>query len=178
MDLGPFFYIWIHNLLQSLFSTFSTSNHHFPHYTFNPLFSASRWDWQPHFVLCAGALSSPTGSITLVSFLRENLLLHSSYLPLGVSQWTCDLYVSSTFSGAVAGDKRRSCLANFNSCQQLFFWHRCLLQSSSNHFFRRHFHQAAARGVSHFQHFYFVIFLLSLLLLCVVCYFIKNPKKN
>ena len=55
-------------------------------------------------VLCAGAVSSPTGSITLVSSLRKNLLLHSSHLPLGVSQRMCDLHVSSTFSGAVAGD--------------------------------------------------------------------------
>ena len=43
---------------------------------------------------CVGVVSSPTGSITLVSFLRENLLLHSSYLPLGISQGTCDLHVS------------------------------------------------------------------------------------
>ena len=72
-------------------------------------------------VLCTGDVSSPTGTITLVSFLRENLLLHSSYLPLGVSQRTCDLYVSSSFSGAIAGEKRRSCLTNFNSCQQPLF---------------------------------------------------------
>ena len=55
-------------------------------------------------VLCAGVGSSPTSLITLVSSLRENLLLHSSYLPLGVSQRTWDLHVSNTFSGAVVGD--------------------------------------------------------------------------
>ena len=26
----------------------SANKHHFPHYTFNRLFSASQWDWQPH----------------------------------------------------------------------------------------------------------------------------------
>ena len=44
-------------------------------------------------MLYAGAVSSPTGLITLVSFLSENLLPHSSYLPLGVSQRTCDMHV-------------------------------------------------------------------------------------
>ena len=78
--------------------------------------------------LCTGAVSSPTGSITLVSFLRENLLLHSSYLPLGVSQWTCDLHVSSTFSGAVAGDKRRICSASLNLPSTALF--RALLPGS------------------------------------------------
>ena len=31
-----------------LLSAFSTSNYHLPHYAVNRLFSASRWDWQPH----------------------------------------------------------------------------------------------------------------------------------
>ena len=42
-----------YNLLQSLFFSFSASKHHFPHYTPNPLFSASRWDWQPHWYVGA-----------------------------------------------------------------------------------------------------------------------------
>jgi hypothetical protein len=90
----------------------------------NPLFTANRWDWQPHlklgakylFVLCAGftlllgedtPTSSWSGTLvrsvtklasitfwslafsywfdsTLVSQLREDFLLCSSYLPLGV----------------------------------------------------------------------------------------------
>ena len=58
---------------------------------------------------------SSTGSITLVSSLRKNFLLHSSYLPLGVSQRTCDLYVSSIFSGAVAGDLRRHLIQQISS---------------------------------------------------------------
>ena len=61
-------------------------------------------------VLCAGAVSSPTGSITLVSFLRENLLLHSSYLPLGVSQRTCDLHVSNPDFETTNPTLVRSCL--------------------------------------------------------------------
>ena len=27
---------------------FFANKHHLPHYTINPLFTASRWDWQPH----------------------------------------------------------------------------------------------------------------------------------
>jgi hypothetical protein len=47
---------------QALFY-FTANKHLFPHYTSNPLFSANRWDWQPHcklgkssfVVLCAGS---------------------------------------------------------------------------------------------------------------------------
>ena len=40
-------------------------------------------------------------------FLTEgNFLVHSSYLPLGVSQRTCELHVSSQFSDAVARELR------------------------------------------------------------------------
>jgi hypothetical protein len=46
---------------QALFY-FTANKHLFPYYTFNPLFSANQWDWQPHcklgqsslVVLCAG----------------------------------------------------------------------------------------------------------------------------
>jgi hypothetical protein len=42
---------------------FTANKHLFSHYTFNPLFSANQWDWQPHrklgqsilVVLCAGS---------------------------------------------------------------------------------------------------------------------------
>jgi hypothetical protein len=48
---------------------------------------------------------SPTGSINLGFILREDFLLCSSYLPLGVANWA-DIYTpSSNFSGAVAGEK-------------------------------------------------------------------------
>jgi hypothetical protein len=83
---------------------------------FNPLFSASQWDWQPHcklgqsilVVLCAGSMLlidagsapyhksassnlqkwilSPTDRLNFDFKLRKNLLLCSSYLTLGVSQ--------------------------------------------------------------------------------------------
>ena len=78
-------------------------------------FQQNRWDWQPHYklgqsilvVLCAGStllltpvvrpakvsqqhlqkwFLSPTGRLNLGFLLRENLLLCSSYLPLGVPQ--------------------------------------------------------------------------------------------
>ena len=47
-------------------------------------------------VLCAGLLLKSYWFDNLGFFLRENLLLQSSYLPLGVSQRTCDLHVSLT----------------------------------------------------------------------------------
>ena len=42
------FYIWNTIYCNHLLSAFPTSNFHHPHYTINPLRSASRWDWQPH----------------------------------------------------------------------------------------------------------------------------------
>jgi hypothetical protein len=48
---------------------------------------------------------SPTGSINLGFILREDLLLCSSYLPLGVPNWAVIYTPSSNFSGAVAEEK-------------------------------------------------------------------------
>jgi hypothetical protein len=47
---------------------------------------------------------SPTGSINLGFVLREDLLLWSSYLPLGVPNWAVIYTPSSNFSSAVVGD--------------------------------------------------------------------------
>ena len=44
--------------------------------------SLLRWG-KVSWLCCVGVVSSPTGLITLVSSLRENLLLHSSYFRLG-----------------------------------------------------------------------------------------------
>jgi hypothetical protein len=52
---------------------------------------------------------SPTGSINLGFILREDLLLCSSYLPLGVPNWAVIYMPSSNFSGAVAGEKEDFC---------------------------------------------------------------------
>ena len=121
--------------------------------------------------VCRSTRSSPTGSITLVSSLRENLLLHSSYLPLGVSQRTCDLHVSSTFSSAVAGDLEAHLIQRLQLRQQHIFWRRC------------HHHPGATlikllQGESHTSNL-FTLFtvLLSLLLLCVVCFLYQKSKK-
>jgi hypothetical protein len=100
-------YFYMHYLL-------SRNNYLIPRDTFNPFFTANRWDWQPHCklgqstlaVLCAGAIYklsgavaklasinlrklvlSPTGSINLDFILREVLLMCSSYLYLGVPNW-------------------------------------------------------------------------------------------
>jgi hypothetical protein len=52
---------------------------------------------------------SPTGSINLGFIQREDLLLCSSYLPLGVPKWA-DIYTPSRpFSGAIAGEKEDFC---------------------------------------------------------------------
>jgi ABC-type sugar transport system permease subunit len=131
VDPGPFFYIY-YFLLQALFTfhnyyLLTANKYHLPHDTFNPLFSANRWDWQPHcklgksilVVLCAGStlllaqtphhqwfllaslpksasnnlwkwFLSPTGRLNLSFILREDLLLCSSYLPLGFPNWSCE----------------------------------------------------------------------------------------
>jgi hypothetical protein len=52
---------------------------------------------------------SPTGSINLGFILREDLLLCSSYLPLGVSNWVVIYTPSSNFSSAFAGEKEDFC---------------------------------------------------------------------
>jgi hypothetical protein len=52
---------------------------------------------------------SPTSLINLGFILREDLLLCSSYLPLGVPNWTVIYTPSSNFSGAVAGKKEDFC---------------------------------------------------------------------
>jgi hypothetical protein len=48
---------------------------------------------------------SPIGKINLGFIPREDLLLCSSYLPLGVPNWAVIYTPSSNFSGAVAGEK-------------------------------------------------------------------------
>jgi hypothetical protein len=52
---------------------------------------------------------SPTGSINLAFILREDLLLCSSYLPLGVPNWANIYTPSSNFSGTIAGEKEDFC---------------------------------------------------------------------
>jgi hypothetical protein len=52
---------------------------------------------------------SPTGLINLGFILREDLLLCSSYLPLGVPNWAVIYTPSSNFSSAVAGEKEDFC---------------------------------------------------------------------
>jgi hypothetical protein len=52
---------------------------------------------------------SPTGLINLGFLLREDLLLCSSYLPLGVPNWAVIYTPSSNFFSAVAGEKEDFC---------------------------------------------------------------------
>jgi hypothetical protein len=56
-------------------------------------------------------------STNLGFLLRENSLLHSSNLPLGVPNWTV-IYIithhhSKDFSGAIAGEKEDFCKGSF-----------------------------------------------------------------
>jgi hypothetical protein len=52
---------------------------------------------------------SPTGSRNLGFILREDLLLCSSYLPLGVPNWAVIYTPSSNFSGVIAWEKEDFC---------------------------------------------------------------------
>jgi hypothetical protein len=52
---------------------------------------------------------SPTGLINFGFILREDLLLCSSYLPLGVPNWAVIYMPSSNISGAVAEEKEDFC---------------------------------------------------------------------
>jgi hypothetical protein len=52
---------------------------------------------------------SPSGSINLGFTLREDLLLCSSYLPLGLPNWAVIYMPSCNFSGAIAGEKEDFC---------------------------------------------------------------------
>src|SRR5215203_4304954 len=63
---------------------------------------------------------APTGSINLGFFLRENLPLCASYLPLGVPNGRVHLRASSTFSCAVAGEIKTRCKGSLHF-QSLYF---------------------------------------------------------
>jgi hypothetical protein len=56
-------------------------------------------------------------TINLGFLLRENFLLCSSYVPLGVPNWTVKLHqhraASRTFCGAIAGEKEDFCKGSF-----------------------------------------------------------------
>ena len=115
VNCGPrsILYIWNTICCKLCSLLFFANKHHLPHYTFNPLFTASRWDWQPHCYIgakyfdcvvqvprwrrnpwCCAALHSVTNNLHVVLdsywfdnlgfLLRENLLLYASHLPLGV----------------------------------------------------------------------------------------------
>jgi hypothetical protein len=51
---------------------------------------------------------SPTGSVNLAFILREDLLLSSSYLPLGVPNWVPNMHYQAIFLAPLPGRKRIS----------------------------------------------------------------------
>src|SRR5215203_3407094 len=77
---------------------------------------------------------APRGSINLGFFLRENLRLSASYLPLGVPNERVSYTPSSSFSGAVAGKIKTRCKGSLHFsisllcfCLALFYLLLCLL---------------------------------------------------
>jgi hypothetical protein len=69
---------------------------------------------------------SPTGSINLGFILREDLLLCSPYLPLGVPNWVPNMHYQAIFLVPLPGRKRISTrgVSRFQSFTLLLF---CLL---------------------------------------------------
>ena len=151
---------------------FFANKHHSPHHTFNPLFTASRWDWQPHCYVgakyfdcvvqvprwrrnpwCCAALHSSANNlhVSFISYwfdnlgflLRENLLLCASHLPLGVPNGCVNYTQQVDFLAALPGRSRY-----------------------------------AARGVSHFQSLYLIFVLLYFTLFTALFAFLyQNTKK-
>ena len=51
------------------------SKHLFPHYTVNPLFTANRWDWQPHWIVGEKYFVRPASKSASNTFRSDYLLL-------------------------------------------------------------------------------------------------------
>jgi hypothetical protein len=100
VDPGPFFYIYItfyfkhHSLSASIIYLLTANKYLLPHDTFNPLFSANQWDWQPHcklgqsilVVLCAGStllLAPSTSFLALLPKSASNNLRKCFLSPTG-----------------------------------------------------------------------------------------------
>ena len=171
MDPGPFFYIWNTTYCNHCSLLFFANKHHFPHHTFNPLFTASRWDWQPRCFVGAKYF----GCVVQVPRWRRNpwccAALHSFTNNLHVifiSYWFDNLgfLLRETCRCAhhtfLLGFPTDVCFTRY---QALFL---APLPGRSRH---------AARGVSHIQSLYFV-FVLLYFIFCLVCFlYIKNTKK-
>jgi hypothetical protein len=89
---------------------------------------------------------SPTGSIKPWFHTEGNLLLCASYLPLGVPNWVASTAESSTFSGAVAGEKEDFCKGGLSL--PIFYFVIVLLAS----FYQKY------KKFSFFYSWYFVTF--------------------
>jgi hypothetical protein len=63
---------------------------------------------------------SPTGSIILGFILREDLLLCSSYLPLGVPNWVPNTHYQAIFLAPLPGIEEEEAPTS-TKCQQQFF---------------------------------------------------------
>ena len=158
VNCGPrsIFYIWNTIYYILLLSAFPTSNFHHPHYTINPLWLSSRWDWQPPryvgtmYLGCVvrRCLSKSYWFDNLDFFLRENLLYtHHTFL-LGYPNGRVIHVQASSFLAPLPG--------TWGTSSQRLQLRQQHLSSGATPIFWRHIHQAAARGVSHFQPFYFV----------------------
>jgi hypothetical protein len=75
---------------------------------------------------------SPTGSINLGFILREDLLLCSSYLPLGVPNWVPNMLYQAIFLALLPGRKKISArgVSRFQSFTLLLFCFTLFLLAS------------------------------------------------
>ena len=113
-------------------------------------------------------------------FLRENLLLYSSYLPLGAFQRTCDRHVSNSFSSAsyFLALGTSSLLQGESLTSNLFYFVIVLLSLLLLCVVCFLYQKSKKYSYLLLVYFLFVIILLILFLLCVVCFLYKKTKKN
>jgi hypothetical protein len=182
VDPGPFFYIY-YFLLQALFTLrnyylLTANKYHLPHDMFNPLFSANRWDWQPHFKL---------GQSILVVFCADSTLLlaqtphHQRHLlaplPKSASNNLRKWFLSPTGRLNLGFILRKNLLMCSSYLPrvvpQLVLWDIKTFSSAV-----AGEKEDFCMGVSHFQYFYFVIVLLSLFTLFLFASFLSKIQKN
>ena len=95
-----------------LVSAFPTSNFHLPHYTVNSLFSASRWDWQPHGYVGTKFLGCVVRRWHLKSYWFDNLGFFSEWKLAATliipSSWGLPTGVWSTYKQRPCWGRRSS----------------------------------------------------------------------
>jgi hypothetical protein len=93
--------------------------------------------------------------------MREDLLLCSSYLPLGVSNWVPNKHYQAIFLAPLPGIEEEE--APTSTTRQQFFWRRCRGK------------RGFLQGSLSLPIFYFVIVLLYFIFACI---FLSKIQKN